>query len=69
MYGLSLRMSNRDDPLFVSNDKNVLLKVQNAIFAAMNGENENLSVKFDNVTIEIMNSENIEIGNILGGEL
>ena len=67
LSGLSMRMSNGDDPLFISNDKNLLFKVKDALYDSMNNNQVNTSISFDNVNIEVTDSEKVEIGNIIGG--
>ena len=67
LYGLSIRMANGDDPIFISNNRNVMFKVRRAIYTAMNNPHKNVSVKFDNVNIEISDSDKVEIGNVIGG--
>jgi len=62
MYGISLRMSNGDDPVFYSSNKKMIFQVQNAIISAMNGD-ENVAISFDNANINISNSSDFDIGN------
>ena len=62
MYGISLRMSNGDDPVFYSSNKTTIYGVLKAIESAMNGD-ENVSISFDNANINISNSNDFDIGN------
>lgn len=66
LSGLSMRMSNGDDPLFVSHDKELLLEIREALYDAMNNNQANTSISFDNVNIEVTDSEKVEIGNVIG---
>ncbi len=61
-YGLSLRMSNGDKPLFMSSES-IVTGMHKALTDAIN-EEQNISVSFEGVNIEINDSENINIGGV-----
>jgi len=65
IYGLSLRMSNGDDPIYTTTDKDLIFRVRNAVTESINNTGGRTSVNFDNVNIEITDSEKVEIGNIV----
>jgi hypothetical protein len=67
LSGLSLRMSNGDDPVFISDDRDLLFRVRDALYDAMNDITGNTSISFDNVNIDLTHAENVEIGNVIGG--
>jgi hypothetical protein len=65
LYGLSLRMSNGDDPLYRTSDKKLIFEIQDAITYSMNNSGESKTVSFDNANIEIIDAGSVEIGNIV----
>jgi len=64
MYGLSLRISNGDDPIFMTSNKDLLFSIESAIHDSMDSKGGE-SVIFDNVNIEIKDAGNVEVGNIV----
>ena len=66
LKGLSLRMANGDEPLFLTEDKRLLFNVRDAIYNSINNTPGNSSVTFENVNIEVTDSNQVEIGNIIG---
>lgn len=65
LKGLSLRMANGDEPLFLAEDKKLLFNVRDAIYNSINNTPGNSSVTFENVNIEVTDSDKVEIGNII----
>jgi len=63
MYGISMRISNGDKPRFVSSNKAIIDQTHQAILDAMDGHS-NVNVSFENANIEIIDSENVNLGNI-----
>ena len=63
MYGLSFKMANGENPVFMSRDKDLLFKIRDGIYKAINKESS--SINFGNVNIDIADSSNVEIGNIV----
>lgn len=64
LYGLYLHMSNGDKPIFISSSLAAIEDVDDAVDRAMNSS-EGVSVKFDNVNIDISDSENVNIGSVV----
>lgn len=64
LYGLSLWLSNGDDPIFISHDRKAIEGIDKAVTEAMNGI-EGVSISLDNVNVEILNSDNVNIGGVL----
>lgn len=67
LYGLSLRLSNGDDPIYTSTNRKLIFNIRDAVSDSMNGSGGAVSVNFDNVNIEITDAENVEIGNVVKG--
>lgn len=62
-YGLSFKMANGENPVFISSNKNLLFKIKDGINNAIN--QENASINFGNVNIDVSNSSDVNIGSIV----
>lgn len=59
-YGLSLRMSGGDSPIFMTPKKELVYEIRNGIVDAMN-EVAGVNITMQDVNIDVRDSENVEL--------
>ena len=63
-YGVSLRMSGGDSPIFISTNKSLMYEIRDAIINAMNQGEDRQIINIEDVKIEVYDSEYVEIATI-----